>query len=375
MTRLFICLTSLLVMSFAPPKLQASPTKNAYNLFEKARLSYRAKDFARAKELALEANKLSTQIEFETFAAWCVFRAGDQALGIRTLEALSARESNNQRAERDLGGHLIKMRSEASRVQVKVVLRSQTTTLRVNGQNSNLDETQILALAPGTHHFEFESEHGIENQELSVPPLETFEVYQSQPGQVRFLNAPEGLTVEVLGRVLNQRSLILVPGTYTLKFRLRDQAIHETKVVLPPAGRTRIDLGPYVESPSSQNLTQRTPANSSQRSHLVPIIITSAGLLSLGLGGFFHWKAESVWSDLRGVERSSSGIHQGLSQEQAFKDYSEGLPSLTMAQAFYGAGAALLIGGGALWLFNSNTTDPGIAILNRGNTLVVSGSF
>lgn len=374
MLRASLVMASLLAMLLLPVHIKASPSSEAYKLYEKARQTYRAKDFERAREMVEKAYDLSPQIEFEAFAAWCVFRVGDQARGLRTLEALTKRGDLDRRTKRDLTAHLIKMRSEASSVQVKIIRAQQETRLRLNGQLMDLDDNSSISLAPGSHIFLFEGQYGTEEQKLSIPAQETFEVHQSTPGRVFLLNAPQGLVVEAMGRILVQRPLILVPGTHALRFLLDGRPIHEQKIVLPSAGSTRIDLRPFVEASLPEGGRLSLGSESSSSSRLGPMILTGAGLLSLGIAGFFHWKAKSTWSDLRGMDEGPNDIFTGLSQEQAFQDYSAGQPSITKARIFYGVGAIFVLGGGAWWLY-SNHSDRPIDLHSTGNNLVLSGTF
>ena len=309
---------TLFASTTTPLVAEASPTKQAYKLYEQARQSYRAKDFHRAHELVKEAQALSPQIEFETFSAWCVFRAGDEASGLRSLSMLLEKEGMTKRQTRDLEAHLLKMRSAATKVRIEIEFLLADSQLLINGVEYKPDPAGRLSLNPGSHTFEFVHSEHREIQNHIIPKTTEFKIQQSKPPQSH-----------------------------------------------PEPALTEPEPTVQLASPVEQKTT---------KSALAPIILTGSGVLLVGLGTFFQWRANSSWSALRAMEKQSNGVYTGLSQHQAFDDYSEGYQAITLARSFYGVGGALVLAGISWWLYGSSEA-PETAVHRRGDSFFLTGRF
>ncbi len=349
------------------------PQEQALRLYEEAMARYEARDFAGALAIMDRAFALDPSPVYERFRAWCIFRGGDEALGLRRLEALSARSDLAADAARDTARSLARMRAQAR--HGSLLLKGEPGAWPL-GYELFLDGQRLAPgalgvpqrLVVGSHELVVQGPTGRKRTALRIAAGETRELEVMPEGRVRLSGLPEGAAVEVDGAARAGEELELPPGEHILRVAQEGEVLLERRVRVE-AGQSMVVLVP-----------PREPAPAPARFSAGALSVGATGLLATGIG---IWLLSSAGSDYRILGRpevASDGRVRNLSQSEAFAaeaDLRAGARRKERAGLGLVIGGGLAAGGGLLWwlLTRTHHPSPAAAILLSPRGVDLHGRF
>jgi hypothetical protein len=100
-------------------------------------------------------------------------------------------------------------------------------------------------------------------------------------------------------------------------------------------------------------------------------VALGGGVVALGAGGVFGIQSSVARGQLASAERDSLGRVTGMTQRQAVELDQRARDNAVLANVLFGAGGALAVAGGVLWL--SSAEAPVAVVLPTGNGFAISG--
>ncbi len=338
---------------WVPRSVAASdPEREALRHYERASKLYKAASYEDALEQIEKAHALDPRPIYEGFRAWCVFRAGDQAEGVRIMERLAASAAIAPEQAREFGAALGRMLKRAGRARVRVETDRAGVIARLDGETLGATEmTSGREVLPGSHHVELVDGEHVLRRTLRVLPGAIETVAYAPRGTVEIAGVAGDALVLVDGRALAERGPgrhELAAGRHSIKVVSGNRTVLSRVVDLQPGAHEllqRPDEPAADEEPpqAGQAPTASEPATRQGRS-LWPLVVGGGGLLVAAGGVALHLSAPASGSPVP----AEGGVVSTSAQGDAVAGEDEGAGQRTAAYVLYGVGAAA-VAGGALW--------------------------
>ena len=323
-----------------PPALAKPDAAGALRHYERADGLYKSGDFAVALSAIEQAITLDPLPIYEGFRAWCVFRLGDQAEGLRIMELLSLRRGIGAREREDFRAAAARMRSKADMAPLTVVVFEPGFVVRVDG-GEPMDAfvgARTVAVLTGSHEVEAVGGSGALRRHFRVEQGAGARAYFPEVGVALLEPARPGASLEIDGKAtqcIASRFCPVPTGEHRLELRAGGQVLWSRKTSLRAGEELLVGASP------APPLTVSEPTSEA----LVPMwakhVSAVGGAVAAGAAAWLHVSAESDASDLK-AELSASGPLELSGQDQALRDRDSVHDRRVAAGVLYGAGGLLL---------------------------------
>ncbi len=333
------CAMSLAVTARALAAGTPADAAAAQGLFDESKKLLAAKQYAAACPKLEESDRLDPSPATEFYLADCYEQVGRTASAWALFLQVASASKAAGRAERE---QFARSRADAlaptlSRLIVSVPAASAVPGLAVKRDGEAVGAGQLgtaLPVDPGKHALSASAPgHADWNQSVDVPA--------------------GGKTITVEIPPLATAAAVLPP---------------------PPNPPPPVDamkttqVAPEAEAPAPRGGTQKK----------IGLIVGGAGIVALGVGGFFGLRTISKNND-----SNSDGCNGNQCNATGYATRHDAQSAATLSTVFVGAGAALLVGGAALWFFSprasaSSGEHAGLGSVRTGfapNGLLVNGAF
>ena len=350
----------VLVLAAASPwaaqvALASDPERAALEHYQRASKLYKAARYEAALEQIEEARALDPRPVYEGFRAWCVFRSGDQAEGVRIIERLAASAAIEPKQKREFEAALGRMLKRAGRARVRVETERVGVHAKVDGKALTATEmTSGREVLPGSHRVEILDGEKVLRRTVRVLPGAIEAVTYSPRGVVEIAGVAEDALVFVDGRALARRGpgrLELPAGSRSVKVVSGNRTVLSRIVDLKPGAHEMLVLEEGPPESSSVPPPEPRPEAPPEGRSAWPFVVGGGGLLAAVGGAVLHLTAAE------GESRSPAdgGVVSTSAQGDALAAGDDGSGQRTAAYVLYGVGGAAVTGA-VLWYL---LQDPG----------------
>ena len=347
--------------------------------YERAMEFYSAADYGQAKKAIEEAHKHDPRPVYLGFRAWCIFRLGDEAEGLRIMNTLSRSKGFSSEERLDFEAAVSRMRDHAGIANLNFRIEGQDVRVIVNGESKVPESPQYsLSLVPGSHAITFQYGKDEKTHDIYLEANQFMELTYEAPATIRLDKKFKGHTLHINDRLValdDSMEIQWRAGESQIKVEKEGKEIVAKKLLLNPGKTITLSYpAPQPKSVASPTATA-TATRPIQSPWLIPSLMGIAGTGLIAGGVYLHDQASTNAKALDQLKPTANNKVYSMSQSEALGRYQDSQRQNRSALILYSLGGAAL-SGAILWALWPKAHSESQTTLHFGaESLFIQGNF
>jgi len=375
--RIAVLLFALIFGLSANLNAKTPDVEKGLDSYERAMEFYSAADYGQAKKAIEEAHKHDPRPVYLGFRAWCVFRLGDEAEGLRIMNTLSRSKGFSSEERLDFEAAVSRMRDHAGIANLNFRIEGQEVRVIVNGESKVPESPQYsLSLVPGSHAITFQHGKDEKTHDIYLEANQFMELTYEAPATIKLDKKFKGhiLRINDLAVTLDDSMAIQwKAGQSQIKVEKEGLEIIAKNLALSPGQTITLDYPTHQTRPVAS--TTSSAIGSDRNTWLIPTLMGISGTGLIAGGIYLHDQASTNAKALDQLKPTANNKVYSMSQSEALARYHDSQRQSRSALILYSVGGAAL-SGAILWALWPNNPIESQATLHFGaESLFIQGHF